>query len=1720
MIVTFYSYKGGVGRSMALANVADLMARSGLRVLMVDFDLEAPGLESFFPVEGEVIRGQEGLLDLLLTFKYSMSVASSGEESHAFRQLERFVATIYPARSDGGCLDLITAGQRGTDEQMLRYGAELRRFDWMDFYFTWSGELFFEWLRRAFAERYDVVLVDSRTGVTEMGGICAYQLADVIVVLCGPNTQNLDGTGTMIRHFLSPEVRKVRLDRPVDVLVVPARVDQQDADLRCLFEERFNERFASYLPPAVAAAGMTLWDLQIPYEPRYAFDEQVVTDPGKTDERRGLAAAYGALVRGIAAVAPGGSPLTRLNPSAGGVAEVREPVETRYDPTTRFAGPDVYVSFSADLDGFAKQTVQALESQAGLTVVAPLRTNQDAAATRSATEALLTAKVALVLVGRQPVHSWQDTEITQLRARDCPVLPVLLPGARSSAVPAALQDIAYLDLRSGFDHERLISSILAALSPASRARSERSDASPYRGLLPFGENDSRLLFGRSALVERLVTTLTAHGGCALVGPARSGRTSVVFAGLVPALRQNAIPGSDRWPVVSADLSDQPYSRLIRSLAALLPTPPGDDVKPGTLRARLRERFSHVVLVVDDLERLLAFADRAELGEFCTAIERLNKQRVVMPVFVLRPEFLDEAAKIPSLAAWFTSRRVLVDPLNWDELREAIVEPARLAGFVFEPGLVDRLLSDVPEGSAALPILQITLQKLWDGQRDGYLAHSSYEAFGGIPGVLIARSEEAVGSLSEQDQAQARTLLLRLVMVTDGRPHRRDLVKLDELTSPLESQGASRGDVRQLIAQLAGYSIVILSVDPDGPVRVAIAHEALIKDWPRLAGWIDADLGALAARSRLDRAAEDWQRRDRDEAVLFTPKVLEQIRSAMAGMPLSAAEEAYADAVEAHGRRVDFWLSYSGRDQDWADWIAWQLVNAGYSVELGAWGGGTAGRTPAIVTAEALGRADRMLMLFSAAYFQQWAFGSSDRPPGLDQSRLVGLRVEPANAGQTPAGLRSVACHDVFGLPEEEAQRSLLEAVRRPGRPGQRPGFPGRGTPGGLNQLGGARPRLPGSLPRIWNMPPRNLGFVGRDELLTALREALLTGQRLVVQAVSGMSGVGTTQVTVEYAYRYAGGYDLAWWISAEQPGMIGDQLAALATELGLTGPGASQDTAARAALGELRRRDRWLLIFDNAARPADLAPWMPSGAGHVLITSRAHGWSEVAVTVAMDVLSRAESVALLLDRVPGLAASDADRLAAALGDLPLALAQAASYMAVTGTSCGDYLELLSTRAASLLGEGRPASYPQSLAGATEIDFQRLRADDPAAAEVVAVCACLAPEPIPAGWFSGASWLPESAADPLAWRQILARIGAHGLATVDQAELRMHRLVQAILRDYLGPDQVAVARARAEVVLAANEPGYPADPGAWPGWARLLPHLLALDPASTDQARIRDLACAAVSYLFARGNADGGRDLAQVLYTGWRSLLGPDDRHALLAAEALATALRSAGRYDQARELSEDTLLRSRRVLGEDHRDTLAAARNLAAVLRTLGDVETARGLDVDTLTRSRRILGEDHPDTLAAARNLSADLYMLGDVRAARDLDEDTLARSRRMLGEDHPFTLAAARSLAASLRTLGDVQRARQLDEDTLASSRRILGEDHPFTLAAARSLAASLRTLGRAQAARDLDEDTLARSRRVLGEQHPFTLAAARLLAEDLRLLGDIKGARELEARARSVG
>ena len=367
---------------------------------------------------------------------------------------------------------------------------------------------------------------------------------------------------------------------------------------------------------------------------------------------------------------------------------------------------------------------------------------------------------------------------------------------------------------------------------------------------------------------------------------------------------------------------------------------------------------------------------------------------------------------------------------------------------------------------------------------------------------------------------------------------------------------------------------------------------------------------------------------------------------------------------------------------------------------------------------------------------------------------------------------------------------------------------------------------------------------------------------------------------------------------------------------------------------------------------------------------------------------------------------------------------------------GEYLNLLRRRAGQLLDSARPTSYPRSLAAATQLIADRLAREDPAAAELANICALLAPEPIPHELFTDAASdlsgpLAVRIGDSVAWRQTLAHLTRQSLARVDDRGLQMHRLTQAVLRDGLTPEKAAATRARTEALLAASDPGDPANPVTWPKWAALTPHLLAVDLAITDNPALRRLAYRTCEYMLARGDVPIALDFASGVYQQWRGRLGGDHAHTLIIALYFASALRAMGRYAEARYLNQDTLARQRRVLGEDHPQTLATAGNLAADLRALGEMQAARDLDQEALARQRRVLGEDHPDTLLSANNLAIDLYELGEVQAARDLEQDTLERRRRVLGEDHPQTLATGSNLAAEMHALGEVQAARDLDQD-----------------------------------------------------------------------------------------
>ena len=322
--------------------------------------------------------------------------------------------------------------------------------------------------------------------------------------------------------------------------------------------------------------------------------------------------------------------------------------------------------------------------------------------------------------------------------------------------------------------------------------------------------------------------------------------------------------------------------------------------------------------------------------------------------------------------------------------------------------------------------------------------------------------------------------------------------------------------------------------------------------------------------------------------------------------------------------------------------------------------------------------------------------------------------------------------------------------------------------------------------RVWGgVPARNPGFAGR-RLLADIRDALVSADQGVVLALHGMGGVGKTQLAAEYAHRHAGEYDIVWWVDAERAAPIGEQYAALAQELRCAPPGSPPAVVQRAVLMTLREQQRWLLIFDNAEDPRDIADWLPGGQGHVLITSRASGWHDLALPVGVHIPERPESVQILRYRLPSLSDADAEKVAEAVGDLPLALAQAAGYMADTAIAAVEYADLVRERAAEILDEGQPPSHRLSLTAVTRIAFGQVRDIDRAAAELMTICAFLAPAPVPVDWFTTAAAqfagpLRDRAEDAVAWRRVLARISRSSLARIEPGGIVMHRLTQSIMR---------------------------------------------------------------------------------------------------------------------------------------------------------------------------------------------------------------------------------------------------------------------------------------------------------------------------------------------------
>ncbi|HOU14417.1 MAG TPA: hypothetical protein PKZ84_15020 [Anaerolineae bacterium] len=279
MIFTFYSYKGGVGRTMALANIAEYWYGRGANILMIDWDLESPGLETYFPHISQQAKETPGLIDMLLSYKERISFPPSTQDENQglpFGNLSDYLIDVYkPSDGSGGALRLLSAGKRDGGH-FVEYADRVKKFDWVDFYQNWLGEEYIEWLRREIENYAPITLIDSRNGVTEMSGVCTYQLADVVVAFVSSNLQSIEGTIKVVERLKSERLESLRPERSkLNIVVVPARIESNELERRNKFMQKFQNTFDDFVPTGWQYAGKSFWDLRIPYMPLYAFEELV-----------------------------------------------------------------------------------------------------------------------------------------------------------------------------------------------------------------------------------------------------------------------------------------------------------------------------------------------------------------------------------------------------------------------------------------------------------------------------------------------------------------------------------------------------------------------------------------------------------------------------------------------------------------------------------------------------------------------------------------------------------------------------------------------------------------------------------------------------------------------------------------------------------------------------------------------------------------------------------------------------------------------------------------------------------------------------------------------------------------------------------------------------------------------------------------------------------------------------------------------------------------------------------------------------------------------------------------------------------------------------------------------------------------------------------------------------------------------------------------------------
>ena len=687
---------------------------------------------------------------------------------------------------------------------------------------------------------------------------------------------------------------------------------------------------------------------------------------------------------------------------------------------------------------------------------------------------------------------------------------------------------------------------------------------------------------------------------------------------------------------------------------------------------------------------------------------------------------------------------------------------------------------------------------------------------------------------------------------------------------------------------------------------------------------------------------------------------------------------------------------------------------------------------------------------------------------------------------------------------------------------------------------------PSLFPPIWNVPyRRNPFFTGREDILNHLNAVLQNSKTAALtqaQAISGLGGIGKTQIAIEYAYRYRDEYQAILWVNASSREAITVDFVKLATVLDLSERfEQDQEFVIRAVKRWLLTHKRWLLILDNIDNLEMLVDFLPEhSSGDVLLTTRLQALGTLAQSIEVEKMGRDEGIIFLLRRTKILSTDaeldqstqknqePANKIVSALDGLPLALDQVGAYIEETHCSLSHYLILYGTRRKELLRRrGRfHTDHPDLVAITWSISFQQVERESTAAAELLYLLAFLDPEAIPEeiiikGVAELGTALEPLENDPLQVDTIIELLLRYSLIRRNSLSrsLSIHRLVQAVLKD--GIDR-GTQRIWAERAIRAVNRTFPevVELGTWEECERYLPHVLICasyieeyELAFPEAARLLN---AAATYLIIHAQYKQAELLLKRALSIRQHIFEPDHFDTARTLNDLGVLYLTQSKFQQAEPLLQQALVIRQNKLGLEHADTATSLHNRAQLYYEQGYYPSAERMYREALDIRQRILQTGHPDIAQSLNNLAKLYTVLGKFSQAELLYEEALSSQKNSLGSEHPLVAQTLNNMALLYRSKGEYTKAEQFYQQALETQEQVLGSDHPDVAETLNNLARLYRAMGAYEKAEPHYMSALHIRETTFGTDHPHVAQSYYSIAKLYHSLGKYLEAEKLFEQA----